>query len=79
MSNQHESLHEKTLNNENLAGPQVNYNGVGGNHSNLHDRTANNQNLTPPSPGAPLERDFSRNSEFTLFPSSIPVPTDIVM
>lgn len=61
MSNQHESLHEKTLNNENLAGPQVNYNGVGGNHSNLHDRTANNQNLTPPSPGAPLERDFSRN------------------
>ncbi|CAI6337213.1 unnamed protein product [Periconia digitata] len=61
MSYHHESLREKTLNNENLAGPHANYQGIGDNHSNLHDRTMNNENLTAPSPDAPLEKDFSRN------------------
>ncbi|PVI06299.1 hypothetical protein DM02DRAFT_649812 [Periconia macrospinosa] len=61
MSHHHESLREKTMNNENLAGPQINYEGIGDNHSNLHDRTANNENLTAPSRDGPLEKDFSRN------------------
>jgi len=53
----HESVRERTLNNENLAGPRVNEAGVGHNHHDLHDRTQNNQNLTPASPV--LEKDFS--------------------
>ncbi|KAJ4359855.1 uncharacterized protein N0V89_000411 [Didymosphaeria variabile] len=65
MANQHENLRERTLNNENLAGPEVNRGGVGGNHANLMDRTHNNENLTAPTPdlSAPLEKDFSNGSK----------------
>ncbi|KAL1594374.1 hypothetical protein SLS60_010134 [Paraconiothyrium brasiliense] len=61
MAHQHESLRERTLNNENLAGPEINRGGVGGNHGDLMDRTHNNENLTAPTPdlSAPLEKDFS--------------------
>ncbi|KAF2636761.1 GPR1/FUN34/YaaH-class plasma membrane protein-like protein [Massarina eburnea CBS 473.64] len=59
MSHNHESLRERTMNNENLAGPRINPNGVGNDRNNIHDRTLNNENL---SPDGPLEKDFSRNS-----------------
>jgi uncharacterized protein len=63
MSNNHSSIHDRTLNNENLAGPEPHLNGHGNNHHNLRDRTLNNENLTAPTPRMesdhPLEKDFS--------------------
>ncbi|KAJ4291634.1 hypothetical protein N0V90_009529 [Kalmusia sp. IMI 367209] len=63
MSQHDESLRERTLNNENLAGPEMNGAGVGGDHHNLHDQTAKNENLTAPTPpdmtSPVLEKDFS--------------------
>lgn len=62
MAHNHDSLRERTLNNENLAGPEINRAGVGNNHSDLHDRTRNNENLTAPVPdmtSPTLEKDFS--------------------
>lgn len=59
------NLRERTLNNENLAGPEVNRAGVGGNHADLHDQTLMNENLTPPMSGMtspPLEKDFSNGT-----------------
>jgi hypothetical protein len=52
---------EATQNNENLAGPRYNHNGIGNGHGDMNDRTQKNENLTAPSPDAPLEKDFSRN------------------
>lgn len=56
-------IHDRTLNNENLAGPEPR--ATGSNHNNLFDRTQNNENLTAPGPRldsiAPLEKDFSQN------------------
>lgn len=64
MSHHNESLRERTLNNENLAGPEPHLEG-GSNHHNVRDRTLNNENLTAPTPrmdgDAPLEKDFSPN------------------
>lgn len=66
MSHHHQNLQDRTLNNENLAGPEPLLQARNG-HSNLYDRTQNNENLTPPSPAprldsiAPLEKDFSQN------------------
>lgn len=63
METHHESLRERTMNNENLAGPEINRAGVTGDHTSLSGRTQNNENLTAPlqpdvtSP--PLEKDFS--------------------
>lgn len=61
MANQHESLRERTLNNNNLAGPEINRAAIGGDHADLSNRTQNNENLTAPTPdlSAPLEKDFS--------------------
>lgn len=61
----HADIHDRTLNNENLAGPEPR--AVGSNNHNIFDRTQNNENLTAPIPGsrldsiAPLEKDFSQN------------------
>lgn len=61
----HEGIREKTLNNENLAGPHINRDGINGDHSDLVNRTHNNENLTAPTPdrSIPLEKDFSHSKK----------------
>ncbi|KAF2443270.1 hypothetical protein P171DRAFT_58848 [Karstenula rhodostoma CBS 690.94] len=63
MAHHNESLRERTLNNENLAGPEINRAGVSEDHADLIDRTHNNGNLTAPTldMSAPLEKDFSNS------------------
>lgn len=75
MEPHHETLRERTMNNENLAGPEINRAGVTGDHTSLSGRTQHNENLTAPlhpdvtSP--PLEKDFSygtnKRSRFSSF------------
>jgi hypothetical protein len=64
MAPHYDTLHEKTLNNENLAGSEPHVTS-GHNHHDLHDRTHMNENLTAPTPRmdseAPIEKDFSNN------------------
>lgn len=51
------------MNNENLAGPEVNRAGLNGDRTSLSGRTQNNENLTAPVPdltSPTLEKDFSQ-------------------
>lgn len=61
MSPHHDNIRERTLNNENLAGPEPHVTS-GHNHHSLKDRTQI-ENLTAPTPrmdgDAPIEKDFS--------------------
>lgn len=63
MANYNDNLRERTMNNENLAGPEINRAGVTGDHTSLSGRTQNNENLTAPlqpdMTSPPLEKDFS--------------------
>lgn len=64
MTSNHESLHDRTLANENLAGPEPHLSAGSNGHHNIRNSTLNNENLTAPTPrldDVPLEKDFSRN------------------
>lgn len=75
MSHNHDSLRERTLNNENLAGPEPYLNGVETHRCTVHNGILNNENLAAPTPrvdDAPLEKDFSQNGS-----SSYPFSSDL--